>query len=723
MTIKKLLTFVGLPFMVMLTFFMIQQQPVLAAGQTVSQVQAKKTLVLGTSPDYAPYEFLVNKNGKNKIVGMDIQVAQKLADDLGVKLVVKSMDFDALLVGLETGKVDMVISAMSPTDERSKSVDFSDVYYLGGQSILVNKADAKIYHSKNSFNGKKMGVQTGSLQQTLAKKQIKDAQITGLAKVPDLVLALKSHKIDGIVAEEPVATAYASNDPELVQINGKFDLGADMQGSAIAFPKDSPTLVAAANKSIGQIKKQKLIPQYLKNAGQLMKVNTHNTSMWHYWAYFAKGIGYTLFITIVSIAIGILIGVLLAFGRLAKNKLVRALAVMYIEFVRGTPLMIQIMFVYFGIGLWVNIPALLAGVIAVSLNSAAYVAEIIRSGINAIDAGQTEASRSLGLSQRDTMRYIVLPQALKNIWPALGNEFISLIKESSIVSIIGVTDLIYQLKVVQSATYKGVAPIFVAMVIYFIMTFSLSKLLNYVERKINQLVKKYGDNLVLNGVSGEVQAGQVIVVIGPSGGGKSTLLRCLNRLEDPTSGQVLFEGTDLMTLSEKQLDQIRTKMGMVFQNFNLFPNLTVLDNLTLAPQKVKKESAAETTAKAKALLERVGLADKADAYSDQLSGGQKQRIAIARALAMSPDVLLFDEPTSALDPEMVGEVLKVMQDLAQEGMTMVVVTHEMGFAREVADEVWFMADSQIVEKGDPEAIFDHPQEERTQQFLAKVLAQ
>ncbi|KRM23824.1 amino ABC transporter, permease, 3-TM region, His Glu Gln Arg opine family domain protein [Latilactobacillus graminis DSM 20719] len=470
--------------MLLTMYFINHQQSVLAAGQTVSQVQAKKTLILGTSPDYAPYEFLVNKKGKNQVVGMDIQVAQKLAHDLGVKLVVKSMDFDALLVGLETGKVDMVISAMSPTDERRKSVDFSDVYYLGGQSILINQTDTRDYHSKNSFIGKKIGVQTGSLQQALTKKQIKGAQITGLAKVPDLVLALKSHKIDGIVAEEPVATAYASNDPELVQIDGKFDLGTDMQGSAIAFPKDSPTLVAAANKSIDQIKKQKLIPQYLKNAGQLMKINTHNTSMWHYWAYFAKGIGYTLFITIVSIAIGILIGGLLAFGRLAKNKVVRGLALVYIEFVRGTPLMIQIMFVYFGIGLWVNIPALVAGVIAVSLNSAAYVAEIIRSGLNAIDAGQTEASRSLGLSQRDTMRYIVLPQALKNIWPALGNEFISLIKESSIVSIIGVTDLIYQLKVVQSATYKGVAPIFVAMVIYFIMTFSLSKLLNYVERKM-----------------------------------------------------------------------------------------------------------------------------------------------------------------------------------------------------------------------------------------------
>lgn len=241
--------------------------------------------------------------------------------------------------------------------------------------------------------------------------------------------------------------------------------------------------------------------------------------------------------------------------------------------------------------------------------------------------------------------------------------------------------------------------------------------------KINQLVKKYDDNLVLNGVSGDVEAGQVIVVIGPSGGGKSTLLRCLNRLEEPTSGQILFEGTDLMSLSEKQLDQMRTKMGMVFQNFNLFPNLTVLDNLRLAPQKVKRQSKEEATKKAQQLLERVGLADKSDAYSDQLSGGQKQRIAIARALAMSPDVLLFDEPTSALDPEMVGGVLKVMQDLAQEGMTMVVVTHEMGFARGVADEVWFMADSQIVEKGTPTQLFEHPQEERTQQFLDKILAQ
>ena len=240
--------------------------------------------------------------------------------------------------------------------------------------------------------------------------------------------------------------------------------------------------------------------------------------------------------------------------------------------------------------------------------------------------------------------------------------------------------------------------------------------------EIKNLHKYFGKNEVLKGIDLDIKKGEVVVIIGPSGSGKSTFLRSMNLLEKPTKGVISFEGVDI-TDKNNDIFKMREKMGMVFQNFNLFPNLTVLDNLRLAPQKVKRQSKEEATKKAQQLLERVGLADKADAYSDQLSGGQKQRIAIARALAMSPDVLLFDEPTSALDPEMVGEVLKVMQDLAQEGMTMVVVTHEMGFAREVADEVWFMADSQIVEKGTPTQLFEHPQEERTQQFLAKILAQ
>lgn len=239
--------------------------------------------------------------------------------------------------------------------------------------------------------------------------------------------------------------------------------------------------------------------------------------------------------------------------------------------------------------------------------------------------------------------------------------------------------------------------------------------------EIKNLQKKYGENEVLKDITETVKKGQVICVIGPSGSGKSTFLRCLNVLERPTAGKILFEGKDLTDISEKELNVLREKMGMVFQGFNLFPNMSVLENIKLAPMKVKNVPEAQAKKRGEELLEKVGLLDKADQYPESLSGGQKQRVAIARALAMDPEVILFDEPTSALDPEMVGEVLKVMQDLADSGMTMVVVTHEMGFAREVADEVWFMADGYVQEIGKPEEIFEHPKTERAKDFLAKVL--
>lgn len=239
--------------------------------------------------------------------------------------------------------------------------------------------------------------------------------------------------------------------------------------------------------------------------------------------------------------------------------------------------------------------------------------------------------------------------------------------------------------------------------------------------EVNKLMKVFGKNEVLKDISESVDKGQVICVIGPSGSGKSTFLRCLNLLEVPTSGKVLFEGKDLTSLNEKDLNQLREKMGMVFQGFNLFPNMNVIENIKLAPIKVKNMSDADADKIASNLLEKVGLADKAFQYPESLSGGQKQRVAIARALAMDPEVLLFDEPTSALDPEMVGEVLKVMKTLASDGMTMVVVTHEMGFAREVADQIWFMDQGYIQEKGRPEDVFDHPTSERAQDFLSKIL--
>ncbi|MDT2471835.1 amino acid ABC transporter ATP-binding protein [Enterococcus avium] len=237
---------------------------------------------------------------------------------------------------------------------------------------------------------------------------------------------------------------------------------------------------------------------------------------------------------------------------------------------------------------------------------------------------------------------------------------------------------------------------------------------------VKQLSKSFGDNEVLKSIDLTVKEGEVVVIIGPSGSGKSTILRCLNLLEEPTSGEIFFEGQNI-TAPDSNIDQIRQKMGMVFQSFNLFPHMSVLENLTITPVKIKKEDLEKAKEQALALLDQVGLKEKATSYPASLSGGQQQRVAIARALAMSPDVMLFDEPTSALDPEMVGEVLSVMQDLAKKGMTMIVVTHEMGFAKEVADRVIFMADGIIQEEGTPEEIFERPQNSRTQDFLNKVL--
>ena len=236
---------------------------------------------------------------------------------------------------------------------------------------------------------------------------------------------------------------------------------------------------------------------------------------------------------------------------------------------------------------------------------------------------------------------------------------------------------------------------------------------------IENLHKAFGEVEVIKGVNLHIEPQEVVALIGPSGSGKSTLLRCMNYLEKPTAGKVTVAGTPLD--GEANINKVREEVGMVFQRFNLFPHMTALENIMLAPMKVKKVSRDDAAKKAKELLERVGLADKAESFPSQLSGGQQQRVAIARALAMEPKVMLFDEPTSALDPEMVGEVLDVMRSLAKEGMTMVIVTHEMGFAREVADRVLFVDDGQVLEQGAPQDLFEHPQQERTKLFLSKVL--
>lgn len=450
-----------------------------------------------------------------------------------------------------------------------------------------------------------------------------------------------------------------------------------------------------------------------------------------------QGAFVTLKITLLSVSCGVLIGLFVGIAELSHYKLLKYPAKVYVDIIRGTPLLVQIFIIYFALPaiLGMRIEPYIAAVVACSINSGAYVAEIFRAGIQSIDKGQFEAGRSLGLTWSQTMRKIVIPQAFRRTIPQLGNEFIAMLKDSSLVSVIGYEELTRKGQLVIAATYRSFEIWTAVAIIYLIMTLTISRLVAYLEKKYNSngqqkqqdivmieikdLHKSYGNNKILRGINLHINKSEVVVVIGPSGSGKSTLLRCVNYLEIPTSGTITINNE---TITRKtNINKIRAEVGMVFQHFNLFPHMSVLDNITVAPINVKKMNKAEAEAKAMELLKRVGLADKAKSFPDQLSGGQQQRVAIARALAMEPQVMLFDEPTSALDPEMVNEVLDVMRDLAKSGMTMMCVTHEMGFAKQVADRVLFVDQGLILEDTTPAELFSNPKHERTKEFLNKIL--
>ncbi|HFD6075061.1 TPA: ABC transporter permease subunit [Staphylococcus aureus] len=452
-------------------------------NQTWEKIKERGELRVGLSADYAPMEFEHTVNGKTEYAGVDIDLAKKIAKDNNLKLKIVNMSFDSLLGALKTGKIDIIISGMTSTPERKKEVDFSDSYMMTKNIMLVKKDKVSEYKDIKDFNNKKVGAQKGTEQEKIAQTEIENASITSLSRLPDVILALKSGKVEGAVVEKPVAEAYLKQNPKLGISNVKFN--EEEKDTVIAVPKDSPKLLSQINKTIKEVKDKGLIDKYMTNAANAM--NDDSGFISKYGSFFLKGIKITILISLIGVALGSILGAFVALMKLSKIKIISWIASIYIEILRGTPMLVQVFIVFFGItaALGLDISALVCGTIALVINSSAYIAEIIRAGINAVDKGQMEAARSLGLNYRQTMKSVIMPQAIKNILPSLGNEFVTLIKESSIVSTIGVGEIMFNAQVVQGISFDPFTPLLVAAALYFVLTFVLTRIMNMIEGRLN----------------------------------------------------------------------------------------------------------------------------------------------------------------------------------------------------------------------------------------------
>ncbi len=474
------------------------------------------------------------------------------------------------------------------------------------------------------------------------------------------------------------------------------------------------------------------------------------------WQMILSGLGVTVVISVCAAAVGSVLGFGLCMVRRSRHKALSRLAAAFIRLIQGIPTLVLLMVLYYLVFASVRINGVAIAILAFSINFGVYVSEMIRAGIDAVDKGQWEAASALGFGRAKTFTKVVAPQAARHTLPVYKGELISMVKMTSVVGYIAVEDLTKATDLIRSRTFEAFFPLIITAVIYFLLAWALTILLGLVELRIDpkrrprtlkkaegqtspvaapvsknaafgetvisvaHLKKAYSNVTPLEDVNAEIARGDVISIIGPSGMGKSTFLRCLNRLEEPTGGEIRVLGQNLTSAGARELSAIRRRMGMVFQSFYLFPHLTVMENIMLGPVELLGLSRPEAYARGLELLKSVGLSEKALNYPDELSGGQKQRVAIARTLAMNPDIVLFDEPTSALDPTMVGEVLSVIRNLADQGLTMLIVTHEMKFARDVSTRVFYMDQGVIFEEGTPEQIFDHPETDRCRAFVHRL---
>lgn len=471
-----------------------------------------------------------------------------------------------------------------------------------------------------------------------------------------------------------------------------------------------------------------------------------------------KGLGVTLILTIFASLLGSLLGALVCGLRMSRNTYANAFARIYVRLVQGVPVLVLLMVLYYIVFTGESTSALAVCVLGFALDFAAYTSEIFRNGIEAVPAGQSRAARALGFTPARGFIKVILPQAMEHILPVYSGQFVGLLKMTSIAGYISVMELTKVSDIIRSRTFDAFFPLITTAVIYFLLSNIAIKLLGLTkgftgrkqggqllkglnlgavsdtstgsaDRKsgdpakgilaIEHLRKSFGQSVPIRDVNCVIDEGDVISIIGPSGTGKSTFLNLINRLDEPDSGKIILDGEDTGADGYDH-NLLRRKVGMVFQSFNLFPHLTVVENIMLAQVELLGRSRQEAYEKSIELLDMVGLADRALRYPSVLSGGQQQRVAIARTIAMDPEIILFDEPTSALDPTMVGEVMAVIRSLAQRGATMLIVTHEMRFARDVSSRVFYMDEGLIYEEGSPQQIFDSPRKEKTRQFIHRL---
>nr|WP_243721462.1 ABC transporter substrate-binding protein/permease [Macrococcus bovicus] len=469
--------------MLIVLLFTLIPAPVSAKEDLLDTARKRGELRVGLAANAAPFEFERNVNGKNEYAGIDISLIEKIGKDHGLKIKIVNMTFDSLLGALKTGKIDVIVSGMTPTPERQKKVDFSDNYLFVDQKVIVKKKDKDQYTSFADFKGKTIAVQKQTAQEEIAQKEIPDASLNALTRTPDIIMAVQTGKAEAAVIDSVIGDAYLTKNKDLTYADLTFDDGK--KETAVAVPKGNPKLLAAINASIKDAEEKGLIEEYQKQANKDMFDD--GTFLNKYGSYFLRGIGATVLISLLGVIFGSLFGGIFAFMKLSANKVLRAIAWLYIEFIRGTPLLVQLFLVYFGTTavLGLDLSAFLCGAIALILNCGAYIAEIIRAGIQAVDKGQIEAARSLGLSHAQAMNKVIMPQAVKNILPALGNEFITVIKESSIVSVIGVSELMFNAQVVQGASFDPFTPLVITAAVYFVLTFALSRLINLFERRLS----------------------------------------------------------------------------------------------------------------------------------------------------------------------------------------------------------------------------------------------